>query len=123
MDDKPVCLQPTAEQKLRIQLAYRNWELNFETRSRLEAERRFFQLAYDVAQATLPRIDEQLAQRERESRELAVALVNLGEAVKLENCWGDQVRWDASTLTFTAPAEAVPTSATVQSTESKVSIQ
>lgn len=105
---KRVCLEPSTEQTLRIQLAYSRWERNLEARGRLDAERRFFQLAFEVTQATLPYIDEERTNLEHESRELAMAIVSLMETVKLENAWGDEVNWDAATLTFTAPAKSAP---------------
>ncbi len=121
--DKRVSIEPTEEQKLRLLLAQRDCDVNIQARGRLEAELRFLELAYQVAQAALPQAKEQLAQLEQEAKPLTLALINMGEQIKAENGWGDQVKWDPVTLTFTVSADSVPGSLPAENKGSKISIQ
>ena len=119
--DKRVSIELTEVQKLRLQLAQRNCDLNIARRCHMETELRLHQAMLTIASATVPEIEAQLANLEREDTQLTQAFFEVGEQIKAENGWDDQVRWDATTLTYSAPAESSWTP--VEGTESKVSIQ
>jgi hypothetical protein len=80
--NKSVLLEPSDEQKLRLELAQSKCHLNIEARWRLEAEQRFFEsqillyrLALEVAEEKKAQITEHLAKAEREAKALTAELV------------------------------------------------
>jgi hypothetical protein len=119
--DKRVSLELTEVQKLRLQLAQRDCQLNVARRCHMETELRLHQAMLMIASATVPEIEAQLANLEREDAQLTQTFFEVGEQIKAENGWDDRVRWDATTLTYSAPAETSWTP--VEASESKVSIQ
>lgn len=82
MADKPISLEPTEEQKLRLQLAQRDCELNLANRRHIEAEMRFYQLALSTTVAMLPRIEEELSRLEQEGTQLAQVFCELSEQIQ-----------------------------------------
>ncbi len=102
---KQVFLEPTEVQRLQLQLAQRDYELNVAQRSHLEAEIRFHQLARSVAETRLPGMQEQLAAMERDGSQLVHKFLAVGEQIKVENGWPDAAQLDAMTLTYSAPAQ------------------
>lgn len=118
-----VNLEPTELQKLRLQLAERDCQLNIAIRRHLEAELRIHQTVLTIASATVPLIETQLADIEREGKELTQRLFEVAEQIKTENGWTADVEWDALTLTYSAPADNGWTAVPQQDGDSKIGIQ
>jgi hypothetical protein len=63
---KSVFLEPTEEQKLRLQLAHAAVEVNFERRERLDMELRFYEAQMNLCQLALYVAETTKTQREEE---------------------------------------------------------
>ena len=121
--DKLVFLEPTEVQKLRLALAQRDCDVNIARRCHIESEMRLYQLVLSVAEAGLPMIRGELTRLEEEAAQLTQTFFEVGEQIKAENNWPTAVRWDATTLKYTAPLENGWTTMPVQAGENKIRIQ
>jgi hypothetical protein len=121
--DKRVCLEPSEVQKLRLQLAQRDCQLNIAERCHMETELRLHRALLTIASATVPEIEAQLANLERENKQLTQRFFEVGEEIKAENGWPDETRWDATTLTYSAPNESGWTAVPEPAGENKIRIQ
>ncbi|HLV85797.1 MAG TPA: hypothetical protein VKV39_02400 [Candidatus Sulfotelmatobacter sp.] len=90
-----VSFELNEEQKLRLQLAQRNCELNTALRCLVESDIRV--CASPSARAGL---QERLMHLDLESQRLTREFFEVGEQIKAENGWPREVEWDASTLVF-----------------------
>jgi hypothetical protein len=127
--DQPVILETTEEQKLRLQLAQRDCELNLSRRCGMESEiglfqtqKRLHEFALRVIEENMPWMQKELARLEREAAQLTRAFFEVGEHIKTENGWSDRVQLDVATLTYSAPAEDGWTAVPVETGENKVLI-
>jgi hypothetical protein len=116
-------LEPTEEQKLRLKVAQLQCHLNIARRCLIEGDIRLYQGLLSIASSTLPVIQAQLAELEREDKQLTQRFVEVGEQVKTENNWPTAVRWDATTLTYSAPEERSWTAVPEPVGENKIRIQ
>jgi hypothetical protein len=121
--DARVSLEPTEVQKLRLQLVYRECQLNEARRNHMEAELRIHQSVIAIANATVPDIETQLAYLERERKECLQRFAQVGEQIKAENGWPASARWDGMTLECSAPAEHVLATVRDSAGEGKSRIQ
>jgi hypothetical protein len=105
--DARVSLEPTEVQKLRLQLVYRECQLNEARRNHMEAELRIHQSVIAIANATVPDIETQLVYLERERKECLQRFAQVTEQIKSENGWPSTALFDGTTLQCSAPAEHV----------------
>lgn len=126
---KHVSLEPTEEQRLRLELLQTRCHLNLEAQSRWDAEKRFFecqsqlhQLALYVTEPAKTQAEQELSRLQAEGKQLLQNLVNAGDLVKQENGWPDDTKWNPVTLTFTAPTDSVLVPAT-EGSKAKITIQ
>ena len=92
--DQPVPFEITEEQKLRLQLAQRDCELNLSRRYEMKSEIGLFQsqkqlheFALRVIEENMPWMQKELARLEREAAQLTRAFYEVGEQIKTENGW------------------------------------
>jgi hypothetical protein len=121
--DKPSFLEPDEAQKLKLQLALRDCELNIEERNRIEAELRLYEFVLQFAQWGLPQLRQQLKQLEGEGLRLTQHLLREGERIKAENGWPAEVQWDPLTLIYSISMENTWTTVPLSASENKIRIQ
>ena len=126
---KDVCLEPTEEQRLRLELLQTRCHLNLEAQAHMDALRLFwdgqinlFRLALYVAEANKPYVEHELARLQQEGKQVLQELVNLGPQIVTENFWPNETKWDPVALTFTAPDSGI-VPAERKSRETKTRIQ
>jgi hypothetical protein len=121
--DQPAPLEPTGEQKLRLKVAQLQCHLNIARRCLIEGDIRLYQGLLSIASSVLPEIKAQLADLEREDKQLTQRFVEVGEQVKTENNWPTAVRWDATTLTYSSSGAKSWTAVPDPVGENKIRIQ
>ena len=99
-----VSLEITEAQKLRLQLAQRNCELNIALRCLVGSDIQNYQPGCAVS---LPQLCEQLVQLYLEGDRLVREFYQVGEQIRTENGWPDEAQWDGLTLTYSIPAEQI----------------
>lgn len=114
---KPVSLELTELQKLRLQLAQRECDLNAVMQWDSTAKIALFRIWRLISNAQYPNLPEHLraeadsigsemeeilANLEREGEQLRQRFFATGEAIKKENDWPEHIRWNTSTLEFSA---------------------
>jgi hypothetical protein len=121
--DQPVPLEPTEEQKLPLKVAQLQCHLNIARRCLVEGDIRLYQGLLSIASSTVPVMEAQLADLEREDKQLTTRFFEVGEQVKAENNWPTAARWDATTLTYSSPEEKGWTAVPAPVGENKLRIQ
>jgi hypothetical protein len=121
--DQAVPLEPTEEQKLRLKVAQLQCHLNIARRCLIEGDIRLYQGLLSIASSTLPVMEAQLADLEREDKQLTTRFFEVGEQVKAENNWPTAVRWDATTLAYSSLEENRWTAVPAPVGENKIRIQ